>query len=155
MKSETAIMPSPSADQHQIRQLLLRWANAGHASDVDKAVLAHGRPFVGIARPKGFRLRAKKHCYMNAAIVASDHGRGTYVEGFAIGRCGLVAHAWLTLDGINAVDITWREPTFECQYFGIPFSVEVLRKFIVRTRAYGPLLTPDELQQVLIDAGLS
>ena len=141
--------------QRFFRQSGLNWEKLGHTPEVEKAVLAYGRPFIGIARPNGFRLRAPKNCYMNAAVVAVDQGRGTYVEGLAIGRGGLMPHAWLTLDGTNAVDITWREPAGECQYFGIPFSAEVLRKFTRRTRTYGPLLKRNELRQVLIDAGLS
>jgi hypothetical protein len=140
---------------HPIKSHLLRTTDNPYRSCIEAVLLEHGCPFIGIARPKGFRLRAQKNCYMNAAIVAVDQGRGTYVEGLAIGRGGLMPHAWLTLDGTNAVDITWREPAGECQYFGIPFSAEVLRKFTTRTRTYGPLLEPNELQQVLIDAGLS
>lgn len=138
-----------------IKSYLLRNTDNPYRSCIEAVLLEHGCPFIGIARPKGFPLRAPQNCYMNAAVVAVDQGRGTYVEGLALGRSGgLVLHAWLTLDGTNAVDITWREPAAECQYFGIPFLVEVLRKFTRRTRTYGPLLEPNELRQVLIDAGL-
>ena len=36
------IMLSPNPDLHPIRQELLRWASAGHSSDVETAVPRHG-----------------------------------------------------------------------------------------------------------------
>jgi hypothetical protein len=49
----------------------------------EKIVLEYGCPFVGIARPKGYRRRRMvKQCFRNAGILA-DEGRGTYCEGFA------------------------------------------------------------------------
>ena len=48
----------------------------------ERLVLEYGRPFVGIARPKGYRRRwMVKQCFRNAGILA-DTGRGTYCEGF-------------------------------------------------------------------------
>ena len=80
-----------------------------------------------------------------------------YVEGFAIdpNTAPPVHHAWLTLDGANAVDVTWRSLATECYYFGILFSNEILRRFTVRTKSWGPLLSGKELDWVLREAGLS
>jgi hypothetical protein len=108
-----------SQDQpHPVARRLSRWASLDKASPEEKAVLAHGQPFVGIARPKGYRLRAIKQCFVNAGDLAL-RGLGTYVEGFAIDpKTGaLVHHAWLSLDGTNAVDVTWRTPANECPLF--------------------------------------
>src|SRR4029077_3967187 len=97
-----------------------------------RAVLRFGRAFVGIARPKGLRRqRARKQCFMNATTIALS-GRGTYVEGFATsGSARAVLHAWITLDGEHAIDLTWPDAD-KCQYFGIPFSNEVLIKAMNR-----------------------
>jgi hypothetical protein len=107
-----------------------------------RAVLRFGRPFVGIARPKGFRRQRKlKACYMNAVTMAF-RGCGTYVEGFArSGSSGIVTdHAWITLDGEHAIDQTWPDAD-KCQYFGIPFSEKVLTK-VMRRHGYYGLLDP-------------
>jgi hypothetical protein len=146
------IMPS---NPHPVLYSLQRWAQRGKASPAERAVLAYGRPFNGIARPKGYRPRALKRCYQNAGDLALQE-RGTYVEGFAIDpSTGVPAqHAWLTLNGTDAVDVTWRTPATECYYFGIRFSNEVLRRFTVRTGTWGPLLQGEELEWVLREAGL-
>ena len=87
---------------------------------------------------------------------ATLQDRGTYVEGFAIYRDGgdPVPHAWLTLDGINAVDVTWRQSPSECFYFGIPYQKFVLERFLRRTGTWGPLLEPGQQEIVMLDAGL-
>jgi hypothetical protein len=62
-----------------------------------------------------------KQCFRNAGILA-DEGRGTYCEGFALGEHGfLVHHAWITLDGKTAIDVTLPDAP-KYVYFGIPFS---------------------------------
>jgi hypothetical protein len=140
---------------HPVLAWLSRWHDRGMASPAEQAVLRHGRSFTGIARPKGYRLRAIKNCFANAGDLACAD-RGTYVEGFAIAPSvgPPVHHAWITLDGINAVEVTWRAPASECQYFGIPFPAGVLRRFTLQTKSWGPLLEGPELKQVLRDAGL-
>jgi hypothetical protein len=37
---------------------------------VEEAVLEHGRPFIGIKRPKGYRLGPVRDCYVNAGDLA-------------------------------------------------------------------------------------
>jgi hypothetical protein len=75
-------------------------------------VIARGRPFVGIERPKGFRHQMKaKGCFCNAGRVAMDE-RATYVEGFILSLGMLIPHAWLTLDGVHAIDQTLRAPEY-------------------------------------------
>jgi hypothetical protein len=123
-------------------------------------LLEHGRPFTAIARPRGYHLKPVKNCFMNAMRLATGEFGvpGTYVEGYAMGPGGggPVHHAWVTLDGTNAVDTTWRYAAGECHYFGIPFAEDVLTRFMIRHRYYGRLLCDydtDMLRQVLIDAG--
>ena len=68
------------------------------------------RPFEPIARPKGYRKKKDKECFYNAAMFAIDK-RGRYVEGYGQSVGGLmVHHAWITLDGVHAIEVTWREP---------------------------------------------
>jgi hypothetical protein len=92
---------------------------------------------------------------MNAGDLALQD-RGTYVEGFALSLDGgsPMHHAWLSLDGTNAVDVTWRSSARDCPYFGIPFSITVLEHFMRRTKSWGPLLAGDEQEKVLREAGL-
>jgi hypothetical protein len=96
--------------------------------DREKLVLEYGRPFVGIARPKGYRQWARKQCFRNAGALA-NRGQCTYCEGFVLtpprySVC--IHHAWITLDGKSAVDVTLPNAP-ECWYFGIPFSEPVFR----------------------------
>lgn len=95
-------------------------------------VLQHGRTFAPQRRPKGFRLRTQKECFLNSFYVA-DAGRGTYVEGFAMVKGLHFHHAWVTLDGVHAVDVTLRLPE-EAQFFGIAFSLSGLRRQILSVR---------------------
>jgi hypothetical protein len=118
-------------------------------------VLRHGRTFASKARPKGFRLRAQQQCFLNSFYLA-DAERGIYVEGFAMVNGHHFHHAWVTLDGVHAVDVTLRSPE-EAQFFGIAFSVPVLRKQICGVRK-GKLpmldpLEPTETLEALVETG--
>lgn len=95
-------------------------------------VLKHGRAFAPQRRPKGYRLRTQKECFLNSFYVA-DAGRGTYVEGFAMVNNLHFHHAWVTLDGVHAVDVTLRVPE-EARFFGIAFSLAGLREQILSVR---------------------
>jgi hypothetical protein len=55
---------------------------------IEPYVIEHGRPFVGIKRPRRYGRRAAKQCFHNAAMLAIA-GRGTYVEGYAMHRTGV------------------------------------------------------------------
>jgi hypothetical protein len=123
-----------------------------------RAVLAYGRPFTGVVRPTGYRPRAEGRCFYNAGRLACEQ-RGTYVEGFALSLGGAdpVHHAWLTLDGSDAVDVTWRGPIPQCHYFGIQFHTEVLARFCRQgqgRRYWGALLGDETLDQALSAIGL-
>jgi hypothetical protein len=94
-------------------------------------LIERGKVFTPIKRPKGYRKRRDRECFMNAALLAIDR-RGIYVEGLACSSLfpKLAAHhAWITLDGVHAIDPTWAEPgTF---YLGITFDVKtVARKWL-------------------------
>ena len=91
-----------------------------------RAVIDYGRPYVGINRPKGYRKRKAKQCFWNAARLAINDC-GTYVEGYASLPIGGPAlhHAWVTLDGVHAVDVTWDAPA-DCHYVGIAFPKKIV-----------------------------
>ncbi|WLA83223.1 hypothetical protein [Bradyrhizobium elkanii] len=118
-------------------------------------VQKHGRAFRPQARPKGFRLRAQQQCFLNSFHLA-DAERGIYVEGFAMVNGQHFHHAWVTLDGVHAVDVTLRSPE-EAQFFGIAFSLPTLRKQICGVRKGKlPMLDPYqpmETLEALVEAG--
>jgi hypothetical protein len=94
---------------------------------------AHG--FIPIKRPKGYRQRKAKACFANCSDLALD-GRGKYCEGFAVGLADdggpfifAVHHAWVTLDGIHAIDPTLKHPGVF--YFGIEYEVGAVAKKIL------------------------
>jgi hypothetical protein len=122
---------------------------------VEKAVLEHGRPFTWVGRPKGYRQCAIKNCFANAGILASSE-RGIYVEGFAMKPGNvLFHHAWITLDGVHAIDVTLRACTPDVVYFGIPFSPKVLGSWIAKQGHWTLLnaLNPiEKLEELLADA---
>ncbi len=78
-------------------------------------------------RPKGYRKRRDQECFYNAQMLAIED-RGRYVEGYAQSRHlnMLVHHAWITLDGVHAIDPTWQEPG--AKYIGIEVDTVTLAK---------------------------
>lgn len=110
-----------------------------------RGVAEHGHKFIGIERPKGHgHQMALKMCFRNAARLAMD-GRGTYVEGYALVPGGLpFDHAWITLDGLHAVDQTLTNAS-AYDYFGIEIATPDLRKILHRQQYWGvfSVLDPD------------
>src|SRR5262245_34286586 len=107
---------------------------------VEETVLKYGRGYIGIERPKGFRhQRARKQCFRNAAEAAL-RGRGQYVEGYTLNRTDhlhmIFQHAWITLDGVHAIDQTLPDAPAH-DYFGIPFSNDVINKAFAVRGYYG------------------
>jgi hypothetical protein len=65
-----------------------------------------------------------------------------------------IQHAWITLDGVHAIDVTLRDPASDVLYFGIPFSLEVLERWIRKRRHWGLLDALDtDIDELLADAG--
>jgi hypothetical protein len=54
--------------------------------------------------------------------------RGTYVEGYASHRGCPKHHAWVTLDGAHAIDVT-RDNPGDCHYFGIAFPNKIVSRY--------------------------
>ena len=48
-------------------------------------------------------------------------------------------HAWITLDGVHAIDVTLRDPAPDVLYFGIPFSLKVFGRWIGKRRRWNLL----------------
>jgi hypothetical protein len=92
------IVENPSL--HPILDLLKRRiANLrpGGISEGEREVLAHGKPFLGIKRPKGFRHQmTRKACFRNAGLAAIRQGM--------INACG--AHSpWALVEHFRASEI--------------------------------------------------
>jgi hypothetical protein len=133
----------------QLRQLI---ADRFGAVVTYRAVLALGRPYVGLPRPQEFRRGRPKQCFRNAALLALDRC-GIYVEGFACSNQGsrdVMHHAWITVSGSDAIDVTWATPE-DCHYFGIPMEPSEMRRWVLRRRAFGILdpLEPELLVRSL------
>ena len=73
------------------------------------------------------------------------------MEGVALSR-GSIHHAWITLDGTHAVDVTWREPS--SAYFGIAFptTADLARALDAREGCFG-LLDPIDDQFLKLMTG--
>jgi hypothetical protein len=123
-----------------VRALLHRVGFCPDGATVEQAVLKYGRPFIGTERPKRYLLGVKKNCFRNSFYVAAAE-RGFYVEGYALsGPGGLFHHAWITIDGIHAVDLTLRGSIPDYQFFGVAFPLRVLNDEIEIRQGYLPLL---------------
>jgi hypothetical protein len=135
-----------------IRALRSDVEHAIGSANVQAIVLKHGRPFVPQPRPTGMRLRKKKYCFVNSATLAIEE-RGMYVEGYAMTPDGFhFAHAWITRDGIHALDATLRS-ILHFQFLGIPFPQKALSKEISAKMGILPLLDDtmsfDELEALI------
>jgi hypothetical protein len=119
-------------------------ADVAHSqvTETQQLVLEYGASYVGIKRPRSFRLGPKKNCFANAteAIISPDKECSrsvTYVEGYAM--CPdqpPVHHAWLALDGKDAVELTIRSDPREMTFFGVAFSKDELLNIISEDMTY-------------------
>jgi hypothetical protein len=92
-------------------------------------------------------------CFANAARLAFDN-RGRYVEGFALTPEGRpIHHAWVTLDGIHAVDVTWSEWATDAQYFGIEIPAKPLARALLDRNLTGSLLDPFDRDSLVAAVG--
>lgn len=83
-------------------------------------VLKFGREFKMTQRPTGMPLGQTKKCFSNAANLV-EKNKVMYVEGYASSGGPPFHHAWISLDGRNAIDVTIRERIEEITFFGILF----------------------------------
>jgi hypothetical protein len=108
---------------------LLAEPEAAALRDKIKLLIGGGHEFIPVRRPKGYRKRKDKECFGNAVDLALDE-RGKYVEGFAMTDLGLaVHHAWVTLDGVHAIETTWHEPGLF--YFGIEYDNKAVARRVL------------------------
>jgi len=94
-----------------------------------------------------------KQCFTNAATLAlRDQGR--YVEGFVISSSGstYIHHAWIILDDIHSVDVTWRDAP-SCHYFGIEFSRRFLASWFSKRQRCVLEDTIDEDEYLILQNG--
>ena len=115
-------------DEHPVKQYLLSHVTDAKRREGNTRVDAEfGEPVV---------TTVKGRCFANAGYLAYNL-LGLYVEGFASppGQPP-VHHAWVTLDGVHAIDVTFRKPATDCLYFGIPIPLNVLQKWIERPNGY-------------------
>ena len=62
-------------------------------------------------------------------------------------------HAWITQDGVHAIEVTLRDP--DVSYYGIPFALEVLQRWTAKRGHWGlldDLYSIEEMEELLTDA---
>ena len=134
------VVSTLSTDEHR----LVKMRNDFRLVDVTLDFLAvlekDGKQFTPIERPKGYRRQRRQgDCFYNAASIALRDPKATYVEGVAWSMgCGF-RHAWVTLDGVHAIDQTW--PTPGDAYFGVAVPAKQLAHVISRSEYFGSILT--------------
>ena len=122
--------------EHALRRAI---ANPRANTVLERLVLEFGQPFFGASLPNAYQYGPPKSCFENAGRSAF-YDCGIYVEGFAISPNLDFAlhHAWLTEDGITAIDVTWSNSK-QCYYFGVLFSPEVFQDTLHARRNWGLL----------------
>lgn len=110
----------------------------GYAHSWDSLQLAHGRGWLMDAKTFSGKRMKRKQCYANAAHLALD-GHGTYVEGFVSCHGVHIQHAFIVDASGNVVDPTIRPHAGIKGYYGIPFTVDYLRRTILKNAVYGLL----------------
>ena len=108
-------------------------------------LLRHGRTYRWSPLPKGIRKGRAKACYRNAFILAVRDPSLTYVEGM-IGP--LITHAWCVTAKGEVVDNTpvgglSTQPGPSCEYFGVPFQTEWLRRTVFEKLNGRPGIFPE------------
>ena len=96
-------------------------------------------------------------CFANAAgLVLGDRDdmKGSrYVEGYAIDPTmrAAIHHAWITLDGIHAIEVTWEKPGKF--YFGVEYGRKVIADRALEGSIYLRTSQLDPAIMQLIDLG--
>lgn len=101
-------------------------------------VLEEGKLYEAAPLPEEFTKHDNRECFGNAFDLASTHDDLTYVEGYAL-RLIPIMHAWVTRDGVTAIDPTWDNPE-ECQYFGVEFPIGLVAASALRNNRYGSVI---------------
>lgn len=102
-----------------------------------------GREYTAAPLPADIPRGTPKNCFGNATHLVSDNhwfGDGSlqYVEGVVTRGAFLIYHAWAVRPDGTVVDPTLDRPE-ECRYFGVPFDIAWLRRYIAKTKYYGVL----------------
>jgi hypothetical protein len=97
--------------------------------------LEAGRFFTYRPLPDDFLPLARGECFSNAQEITLHRGCD-YVEGFAglKGDERAIHHAWNTMDGTGALDVTWRVPNRAREnmwYFGISIPPRIVAEALV------------------------
>ena len=123
-----------------LENMAAAWTAHGRTPPLETFVLRNGVERQGNTRPKGVRRSTPKMCFRNAALLALNKG-DAYYEGYAItARLPLaIHHAWV-MRGDVLIDNTWEDPA-AAFYMGVPFTTDVLRRTILKTRHWGLLDT--------------
>jgi hypothetical protein len=114
------------------------WEGVGHPALMQRFVLRNGVEIDGskYAGKRGY----EKMCFMNAAM-STHFGNSEYCEGYGWRENLpiLIHHAWRVQNG-KVLDETWDRPE-ECQYMGVIFPKDVMKKEIKKNKSYGLLDT--------------
>lgn len=82
----------------------------GYSPRVPEILNRLGKRYISTPVPKGLpRYRTVGDCHRNCQNAVLADNRLTYVEGAAHTSIGVwMGHAWVTMDGVHAIDLTWR-----------------------------------------------
>jgi hypothetical protein len=101
-------------------------------------VIRHGKPYTHLPKPKYLRWRKQKQCFYNSWMTAVKNPELLYVEGFILGTHDPIHHAWVSPDGIHAIDVTLRRD--RGGYYGIGMPAGDASKLMMRGRCLRPAL---------------
>lgn len=125
--------------QDKIEEYIKMMGSIGHPALMENFILRNGEtmevgPLVG-------EQGTPKECFANATNAYLENYDSTYVEGY-MWRAGfpiLIHHAWIEIDG-KVMDNTIVDNQ-ACQYYGVRFTRETLKRQLEQNGVYG-LLDP-------------
>jgi len=122
----------------QLKATAEQWAMLGAPALCERFVLRNGKEFDGAKRPKKYRRREMKQCFMNTTHLVSENGDLRYVEGFAMAKDFpfVFLHAWAIDANDQVIDVTLRNPE-NYLYMGVVLTRLELHKELRKLEVYG------------------
>ena len=128
-----------SSNVRQYLEQISSMTKDSNFKSLESFILEKGESFDSEKYPAKYQSwRGKmKDCFKNAFWLAIENEDLTYVEGYALSIIP-VLHAWCVDKQNRVIDPTWPDQE-NCQYYGVKFEKEFVRKFITKSKIYGLL----------------
>ncbi len=125
-----------------IEQFVKGWRVLGHSDILGEHILKNGSEFTPVSYPHNDDDDPwpTKQCFKNAILAGARHNYKYYVEGYVIlPKIPFpIHHAWLSNDGIHAIDPTLNDERNR-KYYGIKYDREEATRIMLKKGIAGML----------------